>query len=276
MRKALSLVLAFSVALPAAGVLAADISYKACGGAPTKADQDAAKGLFAAGRTAYEEGDHAKAIQYWRDAFERDCTASLLLVNLANAYEKSGNLDAAITSLETYLKRSPTADDAPTIQKRLDNMKKQRAAAAPRPPVASAKPATSAAPTAATAAPTTEPTATASVEPKPARKLTPLIVAGAGGVVALVGTVVYFGGKSKIADAEDACGPDRKSCTADAADKGNSGRSQVTTGGVLTVVGLAGVGAGVTWYLMSKPSDKAAIAPVVAPGFAGLSAAGRF
>lgn len=275
MKKFSSLALALSVGLSVAGALAADTSYKACAGPPSKADQDAAKGLFAAGRTAYEEGDHPKAIQYWRDAFDRDCTASLLLVNLANAYEKSGNLDAAVTSLDTYLKRSPTADDAPTIQKRLDNMRKQRAAMVA--PTASAKATATAVPTAApTASPTAAPTETPPGGDAKKPRIAPLVVAGAGGVVTLIGAVVYLGGKSKISDAEAGCGADRKSCSADAAEKGNSGRSQVTTGGILTVVGLAGVGGGVAWYLMSKPSDKAAVAPVVSPGFAGITAAGRF
>ena len=52
-----------------------------------------------------------------------------------------------------------------------------------------------------------------------------------------------------------------------------SAEAVVEGGGAAVAVA---VGGGVTWYLMSKPNDKAAIAPVVQPGFAGLAAAGRF
>ena len=136
-----ALALTLSLAIPVVTAHAAETTFKACAGAPSKADEDAAKGLFAAGKTAYEEGDYTRAIQYWRDAFDRDCTANPLLLNLANAYERSGNIDAAIASLETYLKRKPDAGDAPTIQKRIENMKKTRKDAAPiaPPPPTTAK-----------------------------------------------------------------------------------------------------------------------------------------
>ena len=79
----------------------------------------------------FNEANYSKAIQLWRDAFERDCTALPLLQNLANAYEKAGNIDGAIVTLETFIKRDPQNPDVPTIQKRIDNMKKARASAPP-------------------------------------------------------------------------------------------------------------------------------------------------
>lgn len=99
---------------------------------------------------------------------------------------------------------------------------------------------------------------------------------GAGGVITLVGGVLYLGGASKISDAESLC-PTRVNCSAEAADKGNSGRSQKNLGGILAGVGLLTVGGGVAWYFVDKGNKKStAVAPILAPGTAGLGVAGRF
>ncbi len=269
MRKIASLAVVGALGLLGAAPLhASDVTFKACAGSPSKADEDAARGLFAAGRTAYEEGDYPKAIQYWRDAFDRDCTATLLLVNLANAYEKKGDVDAAIVALETYLQRSPKADDAPTIQKRVENMRKLKAAAAAS--SSAARPATSAPPPPPSAPPAVETTAS------PAPRLGPFIVMGAGGLVTIVGGVLYLGGASKVSDAEALC-PSRINCTAEAADKGNSGRSQKKLGVMLTGAGLLTVGGGVAWYFLDKrKAPSTAVTPLLAPGTAGVGVIGRF
>lgn len=269
MRKVgLGVTLALTLVVPALSAWAADapVTYKACGGNPSKADEDAAKGLFQAGKTAYNEADYPRAIQYWRDAFERDCTAVLLLQNLANAYEKSGNIDAAILSLETYLKRKPDDAEAPTIQKRIENMRRLKKDTAPPPATTTA----SAAPPP-TTAPTTPP-------PPPETKgpgIWPWVVVGGGAVFTIVGAVQYFGGQSKITDAEDACAG-RSACPASVAEDGNSGRSQKQLGGILTGVGVVTMGAGVAWYFLAQPKQSTALVPNVAPGYGGLSAVGRF
>ena len=274
--------LALCVASTAAGLSAgaADtVTFKACPGKPSSDDEKAARGLFEAGKTAYNEADYNRAIQYWRDAFDRDCTAAPLLLNIANAYEKAGNIDAAITALETYLKRRPDAEDAPTIQKRIENMKRSQKAAPPPPPTATAAKSSEpvvAPPPTATAAPTQAPTSA----PPPASGpgIAPWIVVGAGGALTLVGTIVFFGGKSKVSDAENAC--PAHSCTdATLAQKGNDGRSQEKLGGILAGVGLAGVAGGLAWYFVAKPKDGgsgAYIAPSVTPGFGGITAGGKF
>jgi hypothetical protein len=256
-------------------------TYKPCSGKPSAADEKAARGLFDAGRTSYEEADYPRAIQYWRDAFDRDCTANLLLVNLANAYERAGNVDAAVVSLETYLKRAPTAADAPTIQKRLDNMKKSHAATTA---TASATAAATTAPTATATAPATSASTTPETPPPTASKgpgVLPWVVAGVGGAVAITGVVIYLGGSSKVSDAESIC-PNRKSCLDNGArEKGNSGRTQQNIGGALGVAGLVVAGVGVAWGLgaFGGSSDKAArsyLVPNVGSGYGGLLAGGSF
>jgi tetratricopeptide (TPR) repeat protein len=276
---ALALCLVSAVPVLVAQAQQSPVIYKACDKKASPDETSAAQGLFKAGASSYKEGDYAKAIQYWRDALERDCQANLLLSNLANAYEKSGDLDAAIVTLETYLKREPNDPEAPTMQKRIENMRKAKAAAAPA--TQSATSSAAAKPTA-TAAPTSTATGKGSAGPG----IAPLVVAGVGGVLAITGIVVYAGGKKKITDAEAAC-PDRNSCAdADARDKGNSGRTQVTIGGVLAGVGVLGIGGGLAWYFLDKPSSSGAATapampkryflPEIGSGYAGAVVGGRF
>jgi hypothetical protein len=266
-------------ALAASSVLVAQasdtpVTYKACVNKPSPDDTSVAKALFTAGSISYQEGDYAKAIEHWREAFERDCTATPLLQNLANAYEKSGKLDAAILSLETFLKRDPQNADAGPIGKRIENMKKARAAqSATEAPRASAS-------ASASAAPPPPPTTTTTGGGE--RTLTPLFVAGGGGVLMLVGGVLYFTGASKISDADKTC-PDRSKCTdSTAVSNGNSGRSRETIGGVVAGVGLAGVAGGLAWYFLGPKGDaapKAAaryVLPEVGPGYSGLLFGGKF
>jgi hypothetical protein len=114
----------------------------------------------------------------------------------------------------------------------------------------------------------------------------PLIVAGGGGVLAIVGALVLAGGMSKVKDAEDRC-PTREGCPADVAEEGNAGRRQQTTGGVLLGVGLAAAGGGVLWYFLSSPSNdtpprtafdlrRPRASPAVGPGYAGISLGASF
>src|SRR5687768_5293342 len=84
-------------------------SYPPCDRAPTENETTAAKHAFQAGNASFDEADYTRAITYWEDAYRRDCTAHLLLLNLARAYELDGQKERAIVSLQTYLERSPDA-----------------------------------------------------------------------------------------------------------------------------------------------------------------------
>ncbi|MCU0654708.1 MAG: tetratricopeptide repeat protein [Polyangiaceae bacterium] len=273
-----ALALCALLAAPTLVASAADpppVVYKACEKKPTADDTEAAKGLFSAGKVSYNEADYPKAIQLWRDAFERDCTALLLLQNLANAYEKAGNIPAAITTLETYLARDPQSSEAATIQKRIENMKKARAAATTAPPVASSAPA------AATSSPTTPPPPTTNPQPQGRRPLTPLFVAGGGAILGITGLVLYLGASSENKDAsakyKSTCPGGEKQCP-DLFDKAESSSTRMSITSTIGYVGLAGVAGGLAWYLLSKPEGQTArvLAPSVAPGYAGVSLAGSF
>ena len=44
----------------------------------------------------YERADYDRAIRYWNDAYEFDCTAHGVLINIASAYERKGDRAAAV------------------------------------------------------------------------------------------------------------------------------------------------------------------------------------
>jgi hypothetical protein len=261
-------------------------AFPPCTTTATEADRKAAQGAFAAGQGSFNESDYSTAITYWRDAYRRDCSAHALLLNLARAYELKGDRGEAVNALETYLQRKPDAADADQIRRRIENLKSQmtateKPAAAPLPAASSAVP-----PPPPPAAPVASPAPQETADSGHSRSALPLIVAGGGGVLAVVGALVLAGGAGKVKDAEDQC-PSREKCPADIAELGNEGRRQETTGGVLLGVGVAAAGGGLLWYFLSSPASDAPprtafelrrprASPVVAPGYAGLALGASF
>src|SRR4051812_3865249 len=179
MRKHLSLWLvggAFALSvLPARLAHAEDEpkAYPECTKTPTEAETAAAKGAYQAGNASFDEADYPRAITYWEDAYRRDCTANLLLKNLARAYELYGQKRQAIVALETFLVREPNTGDKEQIQRRIEVLKKQ-IEAEKAVPVAAAP----AQPAPVSATPTTgEPAPESKAQGN--RSIVPLIVAGA-------------------------------------------------------------------------------------------------
>jgi len=264
-------------------------AFPPCTTTATEADRKAAQGAFAAGQGSFNEADYPTAITYWRDAYRRDCSAHALLLNLGRAYELKGDRYEAINALETYLQRKPDAADADQIRRRIENLKSQIAAAekpaAPPPPVTSAVPAAPL-PVASAPLPAAAPPPAETTEAKGSRSAVPLVLAGGGGVLAIVGVVVFAGGASKVNEAEDKC-PSREGCAPEIAEEGNAGRKQQTAGGILLGVGVAAAGGGLLWYLLSSPSSDAAprtafalrrptASPAIGPGYAGISLGASF
>jgi hypothetical protein len=266
--------------------------YPPCDRTPTKGDSAAAEGAFQAGNAAYGEADYDRAINYWEDAYRRDCTAHPMLLNLARAYEISGQKRHAVNALRTYIARNPNASDEGQIKRRIEKLDEQiqseSAAAAPPPPgptqtVGMPPP----------VAPAGAPPAGTEPAPSPGgkRSVVPLIVAGAGGVAAVVGGVIFAGASSDVSDFEAQC-PNRRCdvkfpdgvttnpvASAQKVEEGNSALSRQTTGGIVLGVGLGALAGGLIWYFVSKPSAPApttAFVPAVGPGFGGANLVGNF
>lgn len=255
-------------------------TYPDCGREPTDAEVTAAKGAYDAGAASFNEADYTRAIDYWEDAYRRDCTANRLLLNLARAYELAGRKRQAVVALETFLAREPNSGEKDPINRRVDVLKKkiaeEDAATAALPPTA-----TSTAPAAATTANEPE------KEPKAKRSVGPWIVIGVGGAASLVGIAGLVANKKKLDDATAQCDPGRTNCPENVAQDGNDARSAMQGSGVLLGVGLAAVAGGVVWAVLDGKrvaqanasatlSHRPALVPVVGPELAGLSWSGSF
>jgi tetratricopeptide (TPR) repeat protein len=262
-------------------------SYPDCGREPTDGEVAAAKGAFQAGNASFNEADYARAIDYWEDAYRRDCTANPLLLNLARAYELAGRKRQAVVSLETFLTREPNSGEKEQIGRRIEVLKKkileEDAAAASAPAAtnggAVAAPLASSSPLAPAEQPATD---------KAKRSPGPWIVIGVGGAAMIVGTLGIISNKKKVDDADEECGGNRNVCSVAVADRGNDARSALNASGVITGAGGLLLGGGIVWYILdgrrvenanqalSARPLRARVAPVVGPGVAGLSVSGVF
>lgn len=276
----LFLAAAFALAPALAQAEDAPKPFPPCEKTPTDGDVAGAKGAFQAGQASFEEGDYNRAISYWDDAYRRDCTAHALLLNLARAFELNNQKRHAVVALETYLARQPSSPQRDQIARRIEGLNEKIAQSGKPGPGPAVGP---------------DGNPPANVEPVPAptpdtggkRPLTPLIVAGAGGVITVIGGVLYLGASSDVKDVEDKCGGGRN-CPPKLAEEGNDARSRQTTWGIVTVGGLAVTAGGLVWYFMSKPTEgKSARAlkqkpalprvdPLVGRGFTGLAVSGSF
>lgn len=279
----LAFLLGTAIAFPAFAQQPSVTAYPACTGTPTKADSDAAHGAYIAGKGSFDENDYARAVDYFKDAYRRDCTKHDLLNIIARAYELRGDRAEAVNALETYLKRVPPNEPGnEQIQRRIANLKAQIAAAPPTPvPIAT---------TAVEPVPITLATPPPG-NPPPDRVTTssghsvgPWVMVGVGGAATVAGLVLLIVGQGKISESKDKCriplGGTARVC--DPGVDGSSLQSQGNTlsavGGVVGGVGLATVAGGLIWHFTEStgPETRARIRPDVRPGYAGLTVGAQF
>jgi len=108
-----------------------------------------------------------------------------------------------------------------------------------------------------------------------------VIAAGAGGALAIGGTIFGVLARSKRDEALAICGDDRRCDTADDTSRGNAlmaaSRTRGTAATVLFVLGGAGVATGaVLWFTGRESTGSSALAPVIAPSTVGVTWGGRF
>jgi tetratricopeptide (TPR) repeat protein len=107
----------FEPAAPSAGAPRAGYGTTPCTRTPKPADVTAAKGAHKAAARFYERGAWDDAIRCWADAYNFDCTAHDILVNIANAQEKKGDRAGALATLEAYLQHKPNPEIAERVRK---------------------------------------------------------------------------------------------------------------------------------------------------------------
>lgn len=274
-RYARHLIAAGGLVLTLATTASAD-TYPPCDHEPSPADIEGAKGAHKAAEAHYNKGRYDRAIAAWLDAYNFDCTAHRLLLNIGNAYEKLGDRPKAIEAFEIYLERAGDAAD-PTIADKVANLKALESAAQSGPT-----------PTA-TATATTTATGPQPPPPPPPNGddgpgAGPWILVGAGGAVTIAGVILAIVGAGKISESEERC-PGRE-CPAgdeDYIDVGNDGRVIQGVGIAAAVVGALAVGGGLTWYFLADSGDGSAapqgrlqVTPWLSPWTAGASLTASF
>jgi len=236
-------------------------------------DTEAAKRAYRDGQSSFSEGDYSHAAELWRWAYERDCTAHALLLNLAMAQELLGRPDLAIQSLSSFDRLRPDSPYVIANQKRIARLEHA--------PVASVRPRrelSKACPSA------PEPSAPASVVAPARRSWLPLGIALGGATATLVGGAFYLQARHAASSANDSCGGHAGECSdLGAVVDGERARARAQTAGWITGVGLATLAGGLVWHLAtpgeseSRPAAASrSIGMTLGSNSVGLSLAGGF
>ncbi len=264
---AIGLGLLFAIALPArarAQAAAPASAYPAACPAMSisTAKSDEAHAFYNVGRALYDEGNYDGAITQFREAYRRDCSKHDLLVIISRSYELKGDKVEAVKALELFLDRVKESPDAGTHRTKIDNLKKQIAAAPPpvvTPPV---------------------------VHPPPLEvrehTVPPWIVVGVGAAGVVTGVILLVAGPAF----PDSCHKDTSKCDGANAEKDQETASRSvgfqTAGTVFLIAGGGVTVGGLLWHFLEPtgPVERAALkpslVPSVAPGYAGLSLGGSF
>jgi hypothetical protein len=269
-----SLTVAFFLSLGFAAGAEEVKPYPPCAQQTSDPVASGAKAAFQAGEASFNEADYPRAILYWEDAFRRDCTATGMLLNLARAYELNSQKRQAVVALETFLEREPNSTERPQITRRIEALKKGLES--------EPAPAASAAPSSTT--PTPQPT-TQPIEQSPPNVKTggkpvfPLVVAGIGGALFIVGGLAYLGASSEVKDFESHCDDpaNRQGCPDSEIPKAEDARKRQQTAGIITAISLPIIAGGVIWYAVAPRSTASTkVTPSVGQNFLGLSVDGKF
>lgn len=254
--------------------------YKECQKQPSETDVQGAKGAFQAGTVSYNEADYERAILYWEDAYRRDCTATLLLLHLARAYEGQGNLEQALVALHAYLLRAPAnAPDRPKAEKlvsafeqKLESQKRSQSQVEEDNKPKQELPPTPATASSAGTAPTYR-----HLYVKP---IIPIAVAGVGISAFVVGGIIFGTAQSDVSDYDEQC---KGSCpNRTIYNEAEDAKSRRDWGLGIGITGLILAGGGVGWYFFNEqqkptqPARPAAFVPWISPRVAGLSYLGTF
>jgi hypothetical protein len=112
----------------------------------------------------------------------------------------------------------------------------------------------------------------------------PLVVAGIGGAVVIVGGIVWLGASADVREFEKLCPKegDEYKCPPDQDDAiapANEAANRQSASGIVTAfVGVPLLAGGLIWYFASRPGKqgRATLTPAVGPDYAGLVLDGRF
>jgi len=91
---------------------------------PEESQKEEAKKHFELGKAYYKQSEYNKAIEEFQKAYSL-YAHSVILYNIAQAYEKEGNIPMALRFFREYLRASPNADDKNIILISIQNLEKK-------------------------------------------------------------------------------------------------------------------------------------------------------
>lgn len=247
-------------------------------------DEDARR-HFEAGVSYFNTSEYEDALREFQRAYQlsEPDKQPAILRNIAAVYERMGNLEKTIETLEQYLQADPDTPERATVELRIKNLKERLAeqpdpdaGVAPPPPTA---PAPTTAPTTAPAPPTTTPPPAAAAPEEPS--YTGAYVSwGIGGAAALGAVITGVLANQQYSDKEDTCGNTPAGCSDDDV-SGIETMAWVST--ALTGVAVVGAGVGTVLYLTAEPPTREQatgwaprVNAGVAPGGGGVEARWTF
>lgn len=91
---------------------------------PDESKKEEAKRHFELGKTYYKQSEYNKAVDEFQKAYSL-YAHSVILYNIAQAYEKEGNIPMALRFFREYLRAEPNAEDKHTILTSIRNLEKK-------------------------------------------------------------------------------------------------------------------------------------------------------
>lgn len=214
-------------------------------------DVEAAKGLHRAAKLYFSKERYAEAVEAWTESHRFDCTAHRLLLNIATAYERLGDVVGARTALAQYLARAPEPYDEGAIEKYEALLQKPVPRRLPDPIPEPGDP----------------------VVPPPEVPLSAWITLGVGAAATVTGVALLTVGALQT---ERSCADDPLSCTRVERLDAEEGITFQHAGGALMALGLTSMAAAglVTWIVLEAPENAPEVSLHVGP--TSMSVAGRF
>ena len=225
-------------------------------------DEDARK-HFDAGESYFRTSDYEGALREFRMAYTLS-KRPLILLNLANVYERMSRLPEAVDLLKQFLEADKDTKERTTVELRIQNLQKRIDEAAKSTPDAGDEPPPPAA--SSTIVLPAPPTSSSAPRPAPPNRLPAAISFGVGGAAAIGAIVTGIVANGKYNEADSGCAKTPQGCS-DSEVAPIKDLALAST--ILTGVAVLGVGVGTYLLLTAKPKtahSAVGLMPVVSAG----------
>ncbi len=249
-------------------------------------DDQRARLHFQAGQSYYDSGEYEDALREFTRAQELSHKPELFY-NISLCYQSLGNYTQAAEYLQRYLTEAPDIPNRGSLEARLENFHRRAAEHGSGTPDTTQQGTPPGDTTQQGTSPSNDaPAAEATTTPSPSDEgssgggpgVGPYVVMGVGGAGLLTATIFGILALSEESSVSDGCGA-TTSCSEDDV---SSMDTLALVSDLGLVVGVVGVGAGLTWLLVGGSNDgeretaAVRVTPWASPDGAGASAMGRF